>query len=224
MPYRKSKRRSKRKSNRTVGWYDQKFSARQVAQQALMTANAVKKLLNVEFKHHDASASATPSSSGAVYLLSTIPQGDGPSTRDGSSVRIKSLTIHGYASYNTSSTDPPKRSILRVMVVQARTDQSPTTATLLDNADVLSMRNLDYTGNQYFSVLADRTIHMEVYNPQKPLSFQINDFPEEHIEWDNSDTAGTNYKKGGIYIFAISDQSTYTPTYEYQSRVRYIDN
>lgn len=206
-------------------WYNKKYSVAEMASTALQTANAVRKLINVEFKHFDTSTSAAPTSTGSIYALSTIPQGDNSSSRDGSSLKLQSLTIHGNLRVNTTATSDQRMCQFRCIILQANADTAPTFTTLLDQSNnPLSMRNLDYTGDEYFRILSDKTILLDTYHPNKHITHQINTFPQEHIEYDNTDTAGTNYKKGGIYICLLSDQATYPPTYEFESRIRFTDN
>lgn len=217
---RKYKRRRKRR-NKNTEWYNKKYSALEMAGKALSTANYIRKLINVEFKSlsiYDASGGV--STSGDVTSISTIPQGDGSHSRDGSSVKLQSLSIHGRVRVNSSATN----SLVRMMVVQSVNDEPITIASLLEDVDnVLSMRNLDKTKD--LRILADRTFMLDnVANPQKIFTLNIDNFPSQHIQYDLADTAGTSYKEGQIAVVYLSTETTNVPTTFTYSRIRYTDN
>ena len=103
MPYRRQYRRRRsyapRRQSRSSRYLD-------TASKALAVAYSVKKLLNVEFRHHEAEVTINPSTSGLVSNLSLVAQGDASTQREGNSFRAKSLTLRGTDTANSSATSP----------------------------------------------------------------------------------------------------------------------
>lgn len=219
MPVKKFNRSKRKKLSRTqYPIRDYAAKAAIDAAKALSIAYATKKLINVEFKVHDEYQSVNPSDGGTADAYTAVPIGDGPDNRDGYSILPKSLSLHYDIAMNNNATT----TALRMVIVQAVSDVTLNVANYFSDVDYLSQRNLDYTN--VIKVLKDTTINLDTYHPRRTLTLNFNKFPVTHIQWDQSDTNGSNYKKGQIACIFLSDQATDTPSIACRSRLRYIDN
>lgn len=203
-------------------------SAYQMASSALKAANAVRKLINVEYKTFDDSENyATQTTTATVTAFSQIPQGDTAITRDGFSVKALKVQFR-YACYCDPDAGGASQgpTLFRLMIIQALSDVAPTANLILNGGtDVLSYRNID--GTAQFKVLHDKIMYLSESDSEQrfvELNFKSEDLPSQHITWDQTDTAGTNFRKGGLYVLTISDTVANPPIFQWRSRIRFTDN
>lgn len=209
-PYR---RRRRRRYNRGGGILSK-------ASKALSVAYAVKRLVNVEYKHADISPqTSTPSSTPITPgMLNGIAQGDGVSARDGNSIKMTSLYLRYYASINASATNTQLRFVI-VKDNQQVSDTSPSWSDVFTSTSTVSHLNVNTLGR--FSILRDVVLDLnDVSNPNcsGEIYLKLND----HCRYNG--TASTDMQKNGIYIMMVSSESTNTPSLLWTSRVNYIDN
>lgn len=187
-----------------------------LAKKAYKAAKYVKSLVNVEFKHHEPSFTGTVPSTGNVTLLTEIGTGDTNITRDGESVRLKSLQLRGtYAIDPTTATNQK----VRMLVIRWNDDSTPTIGNILQGGLVNDFYNLDETNK--FKVLVDKYFTVNtVDRPQKDfvIKLKLNDI----CKWKSS--TGSDVQTGHFYLVDLSDQATNPPTASWQGRLRYIDN
>lgn len=210
-------KRFRRKIKHTGKAFGTAFS---VAKQALNTALKVKSLINVEFKHVDTAPNAwTVASGGVVLAMNAIAEGDASNERDGLSVRNKSLYLRATISEHASA----QKTLIRMMIVK---DQQPngTTPAITDILEAADWRALmNNINTRRFKVLVAKDYALSNNgngivqdNIYKELNF--------HTKYLGSGGAATDIGYNGIYLVALSNQPTYTPTIDYSARIRYIDN
>lgn len=196
-------------------WYNRS------ANKALRLARYAVSNLNVEYKFYDTDDSVSLGTSGTIYNLAPIPQGDGSSSRDGRSIKLKSLFIKGSLQLNPSATT----SRVRIMVVMKINNglSAPVATDVLDTVLMNSLRNLDNTDN--IKVLYDKRFIIDS-NRQSELYWQFYKKLNHRQQYQIGATAGvaTVLERFGFYLIAFSDEATNTPTMLYTSRVRFIDN
>lgn len=202
--------------------------AYQMASHALKAANAVRKLINVEYKAFDDGENyATQTTTASVNCLLNIPQGDTSITRDGYSVKILKLGFR-YAAYCDPDAGGASQgpTLFRIILIQALSDVAPTANLILNGGtDVLSYRNID--GTAQFRVLHDKIMYLSESDAEQryvELNFKSEQLPCQHITWDQTDTAGTSFRKGGLYVLALSDTVANPPIFQWRSRIRFTDN
>lgn len=223
-------------------WYLKKFNAGRrtlqygsktlsgaynMASNALKTAKAIKDLVNVERKVFDYAANYnTQTTTMSIQNVSIIPQGDTSVTRDGYSMKYDNFQCrYSYYPDPDAGTATQGPTMFRLMVVQCLDDAAPTSSDLLYNAtDALSYRSLDGSGK--FRMIYDKMHLIGVYDTGSFVDIHIpqDKLPVKHLTWDQSDTAGTGFRKGAIYICAISDTVANPPIFQYRSRIRFLDN
>lgn len=197
-------------------------SAKMIANKALLTANYVRKLINVEYKFLDGSVAASISTTPSVNYLTNIGQGDGESNRDGDSVKIKSLQLAYTLSGNTSADATFVRCIIGIDKLHSGTDVTASGGTdnsLLTNTDMTSQRDRD--NSKRFIVLYDK-VHS--FSNNGPETYYKKIFKKFNMktQWDG--TNGTDRRVNHLFFIAYSDQATNTPTLAMRYRTTYIDN
>lgn len=188
--------------------------------QALSVARAVRSLINVEFKFHDVDVAPTPDSAGTISNLSLIAQGDGPSTRDGNSILLKSIYLRLRATINAAATNTVVRCILFTDYQQQGT--LPTVANVLTGDIDTPLNIVDYP--KRFRVIRDFMFSLsnsgdKIYHKDYYIKMY-----KHHIKYDGSGATAAEQRTGNIYLLLISNEGANTPTLNVDSRLRYIDN
>jgi len=182
----------------------------------------LKELINTEFKYIDTNSSVTSVASMAPILLNGCIQGDSATQREGSTIRPKSVDLRYQLTYNATSV----QNTVRVMVI---IDRQPNGATysmvdLLSTNAVDSPRNLDY--RRRFKILYDK-VHCIAANsnPQDYGHFHLK-FKDLHTQYFNATNTGGigDISTNAISLIAFSDQPINGPTFNYYTRVRFLDN
>lgn len=209
------KRRIRSNYNDQKPWYMRKYNAIDMATKALSTANYVKGLVNVEHKYFDSSVSSPISTTATLTHLTPISQGDGPSSRDGNSVRLKSLFARDNIAINASATT----SFCRLIYFIWKDDDAPAASDLLLTGVYDSQLNIEKSDK--YKILSDRSLSFDNVGT-KSKSMKTFRKLNHHLKFDN--TAGTDYESGSIWVLAISNEATNTLSRSSNQRVRYIDN
>lgn len=224
---RKVKRSGKRKS---VAWYNKKYSAKDVAKLALKKATYLTKLINVETKFADTSGTQLVTTTAATVLTpSSIAQGDTTATRDGASLKVKSMQLR-YTIDNTQSTD--RDNLFRVIVyTQDQVNQSPMNPTdiLQVGTNLRSPYNMNKAG---YTILEDKIVNLSgttggTGGPLKYYGTFVWKPENFHVKYNTTDTAGTvtNLERGLIRVAIFQDTIASTgATFSFYNRVRFIDN
>lgn len=175
-----------------------------------------------EIKFHDATSISTVSIAGGSTVIATcsVPQGTGGQERVGSDVTIKSLNIRGYFQKGSAATGA---TFVRMMVIQAMTDDSPTSATIFDATPyTTSFRNMDHTSD--YRVMYDRVYKLtQDSNVGQYFRLNFNKFKAKRVQWDETDTTGANAQKGKLYVLFTSEEPTNPASYTITTRLRYTD-
>lgn len=192
------------------------------AQRALNVAQAVSKLINVEFKSHLASPANTCSTTVTITNLTAIAQGDDFDDRDGNKIRVKSLSLRGNMRMSESAT----QTRARIMII--RDNNGSTTAPLIGD---LFLNAAAYTGNRHklsdpqtnsrFTVLLDKTFDMSD-NGRKVYCWKYYKQLDHHAFFTGP--ASTDEGKGSLWVFSGSSEATNVPINEIDAIVKFIDN
>lgn len=217
MPY---KRGYKNKVRKPVSKATQVFN---IASKALTTALQVKKLLNVEFKFHDVSANGTAiTNTGIIIPLTNLAQGDTDDTRDGATIKLKSIEANFIFKLNASAT----ASVVRTMIViDTQTNQvGPTLANVLADAgnqtNLVSPRNLD--NRSRFIILKDFNLLLDASYDRKQKSWYKK--MNLHLVYDSNAGSISDLTSNSLTLFFMGSEGTNYPEVSYYVRSRYIDN
>lgn len=222
-----SKRRGKRSAYKSIrGRYrftrDAFRASGRTARKALGLAKYVKSLVNVEFKYHDAGVTGSLSTTPSITYITQIAQGDSSSTRDGNSVKLKSLDLRAKFTGNTSAEATYCRFIVGIDKLHSGTNVTVAGATdnsLLGVQDPCSQRDLN--NKKRFIILMDKVVHFS-NNSQETRYFKL--FKNFNMKMEYNGTGASDMRSNHLFVMAFSDQATNTPTWQYRSRVRFLDN
>lgn len=223
MPYKKSyKKPYVRKSSRPgyvscgkMVWGD--------AKKALVMAQGLKRLVNVEIKNFDVQiTSVAVTTVPTITQLSNIPQGDTTITRDGAQCKILALEFAAQFNLNASGAVTMVRLLL---VLDKQTNQTIylhsdllEDITVADN--ILSPINLD--NKHRFRILLDRTINLSsAYTSRKIKTvIRLNTI----IRFDGSTPSIADLTSNSLSLIVMGNETTNTPVMVMFSRLRYVDN
>lgn len=179
----------------------------------------VKYYLNPEYKFLDNSGQVNPSSTGQVISGNgLIAQGDTDITRDGNSIKVTSWLHRITLEKNASATSTRFRIILFSDVSSA--GAVPAVTDLLQTASVISP--LNRVNGSRFHVLQDKTCVLDTDTPQKVFEFYKK--MQHHIKYLDGTANTTSLGQGSLYVLILSNEATNTPTMNYYSRMRFLDN
>lgn len=201
--------------------YPKTANALETARHALTIAKGVASVINVEFKHIDtAGTTVNPTATGVVLPMNSCAEGTASYERNGLSVRNKSLFIRGFVTGNASATN----TLLRIMVVK---ELNPNGATpLITDIIETGFREISLMNNingKEFKVLYSKFITMSADGSETAF-FEKYLKLNGHTKYNSSSGAATSIDYGGYYLVLASNQMTNTPTVNYTSRIRYVDN
>lgn len=234
MPYRRNYRRSYRRNPRRRRRYYKKkpaYSYAKMAVKGYYLAKKVMGMVNVEYKHHDLSnndVALTTVPTTANYILLNAPTvGDTAETRDGSSIRIKRMTVNITFKRNLLSTQ--ETDLVRCMIVLHKQP----VGSFLNFSDLLDITTspiniasgLNLYNKSKFRIMLDKTYHLDkgakskaILEYNKPMSLKV--------EFAQGSGAGTinDLVNWALYLIMWTDNGTSTPTVDYFTRIRYVDN
>lgn len=218
MPYiKKTRKRTYRKKAYKKPF---RYEVADMALNAWKGVKQIKQLINVEIKKHDTLINAGVTTTGSVFSLSDIPQGDGYNQRDGISVKPQYLVGRFYIQNDPSHVST---TAMRVMLIRGINENgvTPGVTTILESADVWSLRN--FVEKSKVTVMMDRTINITPYKngevkfTQLEFKMPVN----KHIHFE---TSGTNKENGGLYMLCISNRGTLFPVIHGNARLTFTDN
>lgn len=197
-------------------------SAIAVANTALQTALAIKRLLNVEYKSIRTTFTVDPNTTGSILNLSAIAQGSDLAERTGNKVRAKMLQLSGSWAQHASATRTHGRMVI------ARDNNGSTTAPVFTD---LFPSNTAFVGgvpksnspqqNSRFSILWDKYITLNDSNTlHQAFSYSL---PLDHHIYFTG-TGATDEGKGHLWLFIASNETTNDPIVLAASVVQYLDN
>jgi len=191
------------------------------ASRALSAFKGAVSLLNAEVKFIDTGVSSAVGTAGSVTLLSGITQGDGVSSRDGQSVKLKGGAIRLVSTMHASAT----RTQTRVLIVVDTRNQgsSPAVTDVLTAATVQSQLNLAAQPGR-FVVLYDRVFSQISVGDSSTLFtiIELEALVDMHQLY--SGTAAANTSGPTVFLVRLSTEATNTPTQAFESRLLFLDN
>lgn len=196
---------------------------------AVKTATALAALINTEWKSRDITTSAQAvSNAGTVNVLSHMSQGSDDGERNGNSILPKKLSVRVNVFKDSGATN----TILRAILLRDKeyNGADPAVTDILDTASYNSFMKL--VDSTRFFILGDKTVLMDdSHRLQASIRFSIKmNKPKpgkkrwEHVRYLGTGSTAADRGNGQLILLLISDQATNTPTVDFVSRLRYIDN
>jgi len=201
-----------RKTGATVATY---------AYQGYKLAKFLARFINTEVKFLDTSINTSSTGvNGAITALDSIPEGDGESARDGTSVKPMRISFRLNATQHASAT----LTILRMIIFRGKyeRDNEPTVSDIFASTGVNQFKTNDKKYNTKF--ICDRTFIFDAVNSSRTKKIDGSYKLFGHIQYDASQTDGTDHENGGVYLLLISNEATNAPTVVGNFRLTYTDN
>lgn len=194
-----------------------------LAVQAYQVGTKALEMLNAEKKYYDISQTtvtpANPSGSYTVVsLVSSISQGDGPTNRDGSQIRLKSINVQLAMQINAAATTTNVRWVL-FRDMRPQLAAAPTYIDLYDSTDVINtFLNIEDQWRR-FKIIRSGLVTLNInQNPYSTTDLYVPcSLPIRYST--SNDVINTN-----IYLMLVSNEATNTPSVAYRYRVRFYDN
>lgn len=203
-------------------WINSAYRGYSTAQKAYKLGSMAMSMLNSEKKYYDiTSTTVTPSVPTSTYttvsLLSAISQGDGPSNRDGSQIRVKSFQVQMTLNKNASATNTVCRWVLfidrRVQIAS-----TPGYTDLYDSTDVSNtFLNIEDQFKR-FRIIRSGEVILDSDDQYKTVGVYVPcSLP---VRYDT----GNNVIMNNVWLMLVSSENVNTPTIIYRYRVRFYDN
>jgi hypothetical protein len=171
-----------------------------------------------EKKSFDTGFGSTVASTGTLQKLSTIPQGDTDSTRDGDVLRTTQIDLIGSVVFADAS------NVIRLTIVRWNQDDSsaaPASVTdLFQTATPYSPYNRDNLRAKKFTVVTDHFYGVGATGPNIK-TFEMKRKFQTNINFQSGANTGT----GHLYAFMLTDSTGIPhPALNYVCRVWYTDS
>lgn len=227
----RAKTRSRKTKSRgkpdAVGQYAS--DAWSLAKRTASGLNEIRKLINIETKFLDTQQSSTTiSTTGTVFPVSEIAQGLTSTTRVGDSIRLQHFELRGRCTISATA----NTSLLRLLVVRDLDGYgtAPTVTDILETATpAVSAPLAPYRFNkrQRFSILFDELFGLvgsAAYDGNSEEVFSFMTSHQGHILYLGATAAAASDGKGSVYVVAVSDEGTNTPSIAFTSRILFTDD
>lgn len=190
-----------------------------VAKTALKTAKWVAGLVNAEYKYFDVSPSLPIASTYNGYITGPLcapPQGVDVESRTGDSIKMVNMTLRMLINYNGVNYEN-----IRVIVVHDKENSIVNVSDFLDltgtSLAVLSPKNQI---NQYDSkTIFDKTYSISANRPQVIIHKVIKLNMHTHFQ-----ASTTTIKNNAIKLIVLGQQASSGATFQYFSKITYLDN
>ena len=190
--------------------------------------NAIRKLVNIEFKRFDINANgSTTSQAGSAYQLSQIAQGTDNGQRVGNSLRCQRLSFRAHILINGSAT----RSAVRAIIVRdlENTGSAPAGSDVLTSAGGANCVTSNYAYTTHgigtlpgrFTILFDETVTLSITGNQNAL-FKLDLPMSQHIRYSGS--GATHTKEGSLWLLLFCNEATNTATIDWNANLLYTDD
>lgn len=222
MVYKKSYKK-KTYSKKSTSWYDKKYSAMQIAKKALDATKYIKGLVNSEMLTHfvDISTPANVPTTGLVYNLINIGEGDTEILRTGISILGRSIYIDGRVLFNASATYTTVKAYL-FWDKQQVAGTGPSMSDIIDTSNIASpyLAPLNHTTRSRFQMLDVQTFEL---NNQHPMQrFYMKHTFQKHIRFYGANS--TDVQGNGLYLLLLSNEGAQLPQVAFASQFNYHDN
>lgn len=223
MPYRRNYRRRRGPVQKRVHVYGR------AGKQLYKDVMYLKTLVNSELHYDYSSYNTTVDSTGSVYHLSAIAQGDTNAQRSGNTVLPRYLQLQVMLYQNAADFDT-----IRMMVFRWKDNSTPTIANVVEDSSnpIYSPLNDNISGNQrdrqidviknkVFLVGPDASNNGAILYKKtidlNPPNKQVKD----HIKFDDTSTTAP---VGGIYMILIGTQAVNTCEFRGMHKLSFHDN
>lgn len=185
--------------------------------------NEIRKLINIEEKVLEAALTSTSfDTTGFVTPVSQLVQGLDYTNRVGDSIRMQRIVFNYRVVKNSSATS----SVVRIMLIRDLdcAGATPSTSDILQTVGGAGapLTFPDYLNRNRFSILHDR---LEIVSTSDLAFTGTLDMPHQgHILYLGTAANAASQGKGSMFVVAVSDEATNTPTLAFQTRIVFTDD
>jgi hypothetical protein len=198
-----------------------------LGKRALQGVNTLRKLINIETKYFNLTATVNPTQTPNVIYVSAVTQGVTATTRLGNSFRLQGMSLDMWVSKHASST---ANDAIRVILFRDLECQgtSPAIEAVLEDASspypaVLSPP--DYVNATRYSILLDERIHLSADTSLPSVQTYHYSIPHNgHIKYRGQDATLSSAAEGAIFMIIVCMVNTNTPTVIPYFRMLYTDD
>lgn len=226
--YKVRRRRFAARRKRKYGKVSTRIPYWNIGAQIFNDVKRLKSLINVEFKRYDSDtgyiipvtvATAAPS------LLTTIAQGDGVSSRDGNSIRLKSILMrmNVYRALNAGPGTPRAMTRFRCILFQGiyNNNALPSTADILQTPTQFhSPLNADESTG--YRILHDKIYQVTADKPSVNPKWYLR--LNHHAKYSGTSAAISDTTSGQLFFLVFVDDATNGDAITVNTRIRFIDN
>lgn len=217
-PYRRRTYRRRRRAPSRMAIYSAAGS------QLWRDVQKLKNFVNVEFKYIDNATNGIATSTLTSFLLNGVPEGDDQSSREGDSIRFKSIQLNANLSYVNATSN------VRMIIfidTQPRAG-APVMADVITGTGVgatTGLRNLD--NRSRFVILKDKTW---MVNNTTLSTHPIKWYRKLDMKsyYTTAAATSTSIQSHALWMFLVSDipiaSAANAPVFDGICRLRYIDN
>lgn len=182
----------------------------------------LKRLVNTERKFVDTNASAQPTSTTPVVVhINEVASGEGPSQRNGRSIRQLSLQLRAIAQVAAGSTTVDMARII-IFVDKEPQRGTPVATDICTTNNATGLRNWEQQQEKRFAILYDRLVAISPSDQSK--RFEMYKKLSCHTRFNGD--LGSDVSNNKIYMLMMSDNGGSAANLEirYQTRLTYVDN
>lgn len=209
-----------RKPNGASKWARYGAAGGRLAYKAYRKVMYLSSLINVEKHKVDTSSGPSTLNTTAVTVpITNIAIGDTEGTRTGNTLMTKYMLVKGTAVLSSQGAATARVRTVIVRDKQQIQDSAPGYGDVYESTGTQAFLNKNTVGR--FDILYDRIHDLDSNNPQSIFERYIR-LGTNHVRYNG--TGATDIQKGGLYLYAVSDQAATGPSYGVQVRLGFIDN
>jgi len=226
MPFRRSsllRRKSFRPRRfKKSGWFNRKYSVKQLALKAWKGIKTLRGMVNVEKKFISTTISESPGSTAVLNCLNICSQGNDDNNRQGDSILAKHCTILGNLTVNASNTGSD---VVRCIVFVDKENRGafPSATDLLTSSSVNSQKSLDNLDR--FVTLKDMRFVLTPSTGVRPqVPFKIYLPLHTHLKYAGNAGDITDVRQNSIFILWLGIENTNKTVISATTRLAFYDN
>lgn len=174
-----------------------------------------------EIKTLDTAPTITASSTGQIFAFSNIPQGADMSDRIGRSVFARTFEVRGQMIMVAAAVTTYVRVIIYIDHDLADSGTLPAVTSVLEIANIISLRNNDPNFLKRFKILKDDLVPLVAAGNNQAVAYHA--FVRINNTIKFTGVAATDSAQGTVCMLFISDQAVNVPTVNMFGRLRYTD-
>lgn len=193
------------------------------ASRALSLARYLHTIVNAELKSATyAATGAAINTTGTMFHLSNLTQGDLHNQRNGMSILLRYINCQGCVRINSAATSSVVKLMLVIDQRKNYTATDPGVGEIFEGSGAVTapFTTLDVNSRGRYKILASRTYTMST-NGKQIVTFNFNRSVQQHCKWEFN---SQDRLEGHVYLAIVSNEAVNTPTLDIHNKIKYYDN